>query len=431
MTADQEIVVTGAGLVTPLGRGVGLNWEEVLRMRSGIIGPPDLADPGIRECFGIVKDPDMGEDIPSNIRGQMKFLNRGALLGFAAARDAVIVSGSVADVEPGRRSLFIASGDTTQAGCYFMHAALKEATNGQWQGIDYVKLNEATLSKVNPFFLLESILNNLFSFLSSFLEFMGPNTALGIHSPAGISALELAARSIRIGDADVAIAVGCGNMITEIPMYEMRGLRMLSACRAGSCSFRPFDRERDGFIPGEGGAALLLESSERARKRGARVLAKLRGFGNCREMPPKDALGFADEVNRRSMLLALEEAGADPGDIALLCAHGLASPQGDRAELRSILNVFGDRNRKVPVCGLKPYTGHLGAASDIGEIILAISAVAEGTVPATLNFRDPDEEFREVAISGLPGRCEGAHLMTLSYGDGGQSSAVVVEVPRP
>lgn len=430
MPGEREIVITGAGLVTPLGIGVGPNWERVIGMQTGITGIAGDTDPGLPTCRGVVGGLEPSDDVPPKIRGQMKFLNRGSFLGFAAAREAFIASGGATDIEPGRRSLFIASGDSTQAGCHFMHAALKDATNGNWQEVDRVRLNQSTLSKVNPFFLLESILNNLFSFLSSFLDFMGPNTALGIHSPSGTSALELAARAIRIGDADVAIAVGCGNMITEIPIFEMNGLGMLSACRAGVQSFRPFDKERDGFIPGEGGAALFLETSERARRRGARVLASLRGFGNCMETLGMNAQGISHEVSRRSMLLALEEAGADPGDCALVCAHGLASPDGDRSELRSIRNVFGGRKSAVPVCGLKPYTGHLGAASDLGEIILAMSALAEGAVPATLNFREADEEFREVALSGSPQRCGGSHLMTVSYGDGGQSSAVVLEVPR-
>lgn len=429
MPADREIVITGTGLVTPLGVGIRANWEKVLRMQTGItdcLEETDLVLPG---CRGIVGELEPDDDVPAKIRGQMKFLNRGSLLGFAAAREALFMSGDVADVEPGRRSLFIASGDTTQVGCQFMHDALEDATNGQWQGVDHMKLNESTLSKVNPFFLLESILNNLFSFLSSYVEFMGPNTALGIHSPCGSGALELSARAIRTGNADVAIAVGCGNMISEIPMLEMHGLGMLSACRHGARSFRPFDRQRDGFIPGEGGAAIFLETSERAKKRGAKVLAKLCGFGNCLDTPGKSTVGVAREVSRRSMLLALDEGGTDIEDLALVCAHGLASPEGDRSELRSIISIFGGRKRAVPVCGLKPFTGHLGAASDLGEIILSMRALSEGIVPATLNFHEADDEFRGVAISGSPQRCEGSHFMAVSYGDGGQSSVAVLEVP--
>jgi 3-oxoacyl-[acyl-carrier-protein] synthase II len=140
-----------------------------------------------------------------------------------------------------------------------------------------LNFNQSTVDKVNPFFLLESICNNLFSFLSAFYELMGSNTTLASHSPYGGNALELTSRSIAQGKADIGVAVGCGNWITEIPLYEMEGLGILSRCKEGIHSYRPFDRKRDGFIPGEGGAALFLEASEIAERRGAKVWGKVNG----------------------------------------------------------------------------------------------------------------------------------------------------------
>ena len=141
------------------------------------------------------------------------------------------------------------------------------------------------MDKVNPFFLLESISNNLFSFLSAALEFMGPNTSLASFSPSGAEALELACRRISAGQADVALAVGCCCWITEIPMYEMEGLGILSRCKHGPASFKPLDRARDGFIPAEGGAAVLVEDGERAIGPRRRILAEIKGNGNCIEPP--------------------------------------------------------------------------------------------------------------------------------------------------
>jgi 3-oxoacyl-[acyl-carrier-protein] synthase II len=260
---EREVVITGMGLMTPLGIGVEENWENIKTMKTGIGFYPQDEVPRSLQYMGKVREFEIEKDIPHKLIGQMKFLNRGSLLGFGAAREAISQSAvHVADVPPGRRALYIASGDTTKVGYDFIYPAVKDGTHGQWQEVDFEALNRSTVDKVNPFFLLESICNNLFSFLSAFYELMGPNTTLASHSPHGGNALELACRSIQHGKADMALAVGCGNWITEIPRYEMEGLGILSRCRNGTHSYRPLDRKRDGFIPGEGGAALLVEAAK-------------------------------------------------------------------------------------------------------------------------------------------------------------------------
>jgi len=430
MTTGREIVITGAGLVTPLGIGIEENWERMKKMETGITcnyGPETL--PFLR-CRGSVRAFDMLQDLPEKLRGQVKFLNRGSILGFEAAREAFIHAGSeMSDVPPDRRALFIAGGDSTQVCCSFMHEALKTATSSKWLELDPAKLNESSLYTVNPFFLLESILNNLFSSLSAFLECMGPNTALGNDSPCGGNALELAARSIENGTADIALAVGCGNWITEIPLYEMSKLGILSNCSNGVNSFRPFDRRHDGFIPGEGGAALFIETAERARRRGAKVLGTLRGFGNCLARQDVPAMGVGEEVSARSMQMAMEEAGRNLEEYAFICGHGSASAKGDASEMKSISRLFSPAMSIISVCGLKPHTGHLGAASDIAEIILCMKAVSEGIVPATLNYDEPEDDFREIMISKAHRTTDRRHFIAASYGVAGQSSAVAVEVP--
>jgi len=288
-------------------------------------------------------------------------------------------------------------------------------------------LNKSTLGKVNPFFMLESLSNNLFSFLSAVFEFMGPNTSLASQSPSGSQALELAARRVRCGEADVALAVGCGNWVTEIPMYEMKGLGILSRCRRGEQSFRPLDRERDGFIPGEGGAAMLLEDAEHANRRGAAILGEVKGLGNCIEPPAGKGLSVPSRVSARAMRAALDEAGVDAGDLAFICPHGSGTKKGDRSELESIAEILGGRRSEVPVCALKPYTGHMGAASDLGEIVLGVCAVADGIVPGTPNFSRAESGFEDLMISASTQRTSGTSFLSVSYGIIGQSSTVLVE----
>lgn len=424
---EREVVITGAGLVTPLGNSVRESWEKMKAMETGIGHYPKDEAPAFLQYLGKVRGFEVPADIPHKLLSQMKFLNRGSLLGFGAAIEAHAQSGiNFSDIPPERRALYIASGDFTKVGYDFMYPATKDGTGGKWEEMDFEKLNNSTIDKVNPFFLLESIYNNLFSFLSAFFEFMGPSTSLASLSPCGGQALEMACRSITQGKADVAIAVGCGNWITEIPLYEVEGLGLLSKCRNGAGSYRPFDRERDGFIAGEGGAALFLESFETARARGAEILARIKGFGDCIEFSQGQGLSIAPDVTKRSMKMALEESESSIDEIAFVIPHGSGTHKGDRSELSSVKSVLGSKETDVPVCGLKPYTGHMGAASDIAEIIFGIKAVKEKVVPATLNFHKTEKEFSGLRISGSQQECRKSSFLSVSYGIGGQSSSVVV-----
>jgi len=424
---EREVVITGMGLITPLGRGVEENRANLEANKTGIAHYPKDGQPNFFQYLGKVDKFEIPQPIPHKLQGEMRFLNRGSLLGFASAYEAVLKStAKISDTPPGRRALYIASGDFTKVGCDFMYPATKEASEGKWQKLDFEKLNIATLDQVNPFFLLESISNNLFSFLSAFFEFKGPNTSLASLSPYGSMALELAFRSIKQNRADIALAVGCGNWITEIPLYELEGLGILSKCSSGARSFRPFDRSRDGFIPGEGGAALFLEGSEIAANRGAPILGRIRGTGNCIEFSPGQGLSAPLKVHKRSIGLATQDASCGVEDLAFICAHGSATQKGDRSELSSIQDVLKTEKAKVPVCGLKPYTGHIGAASDIAEIILGITALKQRFVPATPNFNETDKEFSLLNISDHHQPCEKDSFLSLSYGMGGQSSSIIV-----
>jgi 3-oxoacyl-[acyl-carrier-protein] synthase II len=428
MFSPAEVVVTGMGLVTPLGIGVEKNWENVLAGRSGISAHQRDGQPEFLKYFGKVEGLDRLENVPRALAGQTRFLNRGSVLGFQAAREAVEGAGiELSGIPRERRALFLASGDLTRVSCEFMYPALSRVAGRDAHELDFPALNKAVLDRVNPFFLLESISNNLFSFLSAVFEFMGPNTSLASLSPCGANAIELACRKVRAGEADVALAVGCGNWITEIPMYELDGLGILSKCRRGAASFRPLDRGRDGFIPGEGGAAILVEEAGRARDRGARILARIAGLGNTIEFPSRRGLSVPQKITRRSMESALEEGGALAADLAFICPHGSGTRKGDRSELQSIAELLGDKRGNVPVCALKPYTGHMGAASDVCEIILGIMAASGGVVPGTPNFSKAGRDFEDLKISASVQKTAGKRFLSVSYGIIGQSSCVLVE----
>jgi 3-oxoacyl-[acyl-carrier-protein] synthase II len=426
---ERQVVITGMGLVTPLGASVAENLENLRAQKTGISAQGEGA--GLPESLryaGSVGELPPTDDFKRKLLSQMKFLNRGALLGFHSAREAVTSAGiNLDDIPPGRRALYIASGDFNNIDHRFLYQAVKDASGGRWRDIDWEKLNTSTLNKVPPFFLLESIANNLFSFLSAFYEFMGPNTSIASLSPCGSHAVELAARGIAQGRADTALAVGCGSWITEIPLYELEGIGVLSSCRQGAASFRPLDSRRDGFIPGEGGAALLLEAEESAVARGATIAGRLRGFGNCIEHSGGRSFTTPARVAVRSIAGALKDSGIDASDLGFIVAHGSATQRGDRSELGSIADIFDKARARVPLCGLKPYTGHMGAASDVAEIIFGVDALAKKTVPATLNFTSAESDFKDMMISASPQPCSRDSFLSVSYGVGGESSTVVVD----
>jgi 3-oxoacyl-[acyl-carrier-protein] synthase II len=425
--SNREVVITGMGLVSPLGKNVDENWSNVKSAKTGIIRAADSDRPEPLQYMGKVDEYDVPDDIPPKQIGQMKFLNRGATLGFSATHEAIAGHlDIISETDPGRRSLYVASGDFTSAGFDFMYPAIKDASNDTWSEIDSEKLNKSALNKVNPFFLLESLHNNLFSFLSAYVEFMGPNTSLASLSPCGGNALELAYRSIRQNNADIALAVGYGNWITEIPMYELEGLGILSACKSGIHSFKPFDKNRDGFIPGEGGAAIFLESYENAKKRGAKILGKVNGMANMLEFSSSNSISVPDIVTKHCIMSVLKDAGCTVDNLAFLIPHGSGTKKGDRSELNSIKDVLNAR-KDLPLCGLKPYTGHMGAASDLAEIIVGIKAVRDNTVPATLNFNSAEKAFSELSISNSAQACSKNNFLSVSYGVGGQSSSVIID----
>lgn len=426
---NRNIVITGLGLVTALGKNVVCNWRNLELKNTGIACYPRENQPEPFNYIGKVPEFEIPKGVPRKIGNQMKFLNRGSLLGFIAAHEAVTSSQvEISQIPPDRRALVIGSGDHTKTGYDFLFPAVKKGTGGKFKHVNSKQLNESCLHEVNPFYLLESLHNNLFSFLSAFFDLKGSNASLASLSPCGLHALEAASRMIRQDQADMALVVGCGNWITEIPLYELHALDLLSHCREGAQSFRPLDKRRNGFIPGEGGAAVLLEAEAIARKRGAFIHGQIRGTGNCIEFDSAHGFGVSMSVSLRCMAMTLKDAGVDAADLGFISPHGNATRMGDRSELESIQTLLGNHPSQIPIVAMKPYTGHMGAASDIAEMILGIKSVQKGVAPATLNFKASEERFSHLNISNAHLSCAENRFLSVSCGMGGQVASVLVEV---
>ncbi len=419
----------GTGLITALGRNVVENREAVKAGKTGIRFLDRPHAPAYLRYAAPAFDPVLPE-MPKKQFSQTKFLSRGALLGFHAALEAMASVGLDHGVPPERCALFVASGDQSMVGCEFMLPSIGEAMGRGSDGkLDQAGLNRIVMNKVNPFFLLDSLHNNLFSFLSAFLQFMGPNTSLASLSPGGGHALELAARSIVQGQADLAMAVGYGSWINEISLFELNGLGLLASGHSGAASYRPLDKAREGFIPGEGGAAVLLMSDALGRSGSwGSPKAFLLGCGNCVETVSSHSIRVPSDVTLRVMDNALKASAIDPDDLGFIIPHGSGTRDGDRSELRSLIKLLGDSAHRVPIWALKSSTGHMGAASDLAEIILGIEAAGEAAIPGSLHFHEAEPEFASLKISSTPQDLKRSTFLSVSYGIGGQSSASAIEV---
>lgn len=433
MRDGREVWITGAGMVSPLGGSLEASWRGVRGGRIGVARHPRPGDPPFPEHFlyhGDVEGFEEPPEVPLRLASQRKFLNRGSILGLHAVKEAVAQAGAdLASLPPERKALYVGAGDFTRLGHLDFYSALRRTAGPGWAAPGAEALNEAALHQVNPFFLLEGLANNIFSYLSALYEIMGPNGSFSSLSATGSQALEYCERVVRLGEADLGLAVGCGCWSNPIILLELDGLGILSRAAEGAASFRPFDRRRDGFFPAEGAAALMLEPAEIARARGARPLGRVLGTGNFQELSAERNLAVPREAARRACREALAEAALPLKELAFILPHGSGTPRGDGAELCALQVLFEEEGSSSPLSGLKPYTGHMGAASDLGELLFGLRALREGVLPPTPGFERADRELEELDIPARPRPVRGGAFLSLSLGLGGQASATLVGAP--
>jgi 3-oxoacyl-[acyl-carrier-protein] synthase II len=430
---ERVPAITGLGLISSLAPSVQGHWRRVLELATGIRQVAGEDVPRALRYAGRVDDDGLPPDMPAEVLKQGRLISAGSRLALRAVAEAMHGSGlDVLQIPPARKALYIGASDDSKSDYQDFYQAFREAGVSPDRAIDAEHVNRATLHAVNPFFLLEGLTNNLVAFVSRRYQLQGPNTTLASHSPCGAQALDLACRSLLQDEADVAIVVGLCVWSRFVPLFDLDALRLLSQCRDGSTSFRPFDERRDGFIAGDGAAALVLEPLGRARARGARVFGCVRGLAGFTDGSETRNLGVSVETTRRAMTAALDEAGARPEEIAFVSPHGIGTQEGDRVELSAIAELLGDNRAVIPISAMKPYTGHMGAASDIAEIALALIGLENGLAPATPNFRTADAEFEDIDIVAQHRRITARYAVSISQGFGGQSLATVVSAgPGP
>jgi 3-oxoacyl-[acyl-carrier-protein] synthase II len=374
----RRVVVTGLGCISPVGNSVEESWSNLLAGRGGIdsIKSFDASNLACRFA-GEVKDLKIGDWIAEKEARHMdRFIHLGLVAAIQAVRDSGLPTGDALGAEMAERiGCNIGSG--------IGGLPMIEETHGEM-------VNRGP-RRISPFFVPASIINMISGHVSIKFGFKGPNLAVVTACTTGLHAIGLSARLIECGDADVMIAGGAESCVSPLGVGGFAAARALSLRNDDpKTASRPWDKDRDGFVLGEGGGVLVLEEYEHAKARGAKIYAELAGFGMS-----GDAYHVtAPDVDgpRRAMLNALRNAGLNTDQVQYLNAHGTSTPLGDLNETNAIKAAFGDEAKKLVVNSTKSMTGHLlGGAGGI-ESVFSVLAVHHQKSPPTINIFNQDPE---------------------------------------
>ncbi|MDT8375762.1 MAG: beta-ketoacyl-ACP synthase II [Mariprofundaceae bacterium] len=408
----QRVVVTGVGLVTPLGTGTEPTWNNLVAGRSGIgrISRFDAEATGMA-CTIAGEVPDFDVDAFINKKDARK-MDTFIHYGVAAAHMALEQSGlTITEANAERVGVVIGSGIGG------MPAIEKTMRAYEAGGV----------RKISPFFIPMTIINMVSGWVSMITGAKGPNTATVTACATGTHAIGDAFEIIARGDADAMIAGGSEACICELAVGGFSAARALSTRNSEpEKASRPWDSGRDGFVMGEGSGVLVLESLESAKARGAEILAEVVGYGMSGDAYHMTSPAPEGEGGGRCMKAALDSARLNPEDVDYINAHGTSTPAGDVCETQGIKGVFGDHAKKLMVSSSKSMTGHLlGAAGGI-EAAFSVLAVHHGVVPPTINLDDPDPACDLDYVPHTAREVDIDVAISNSFGFGGTNASVIV-----
>ncbi|HMB59668.1 MAG TPA: beta-ketoacyl-ACP synthase II, partial [Xanthomonadales bacterium] len=375
--SQRRIVITGMGLVSPVGNSVGSSWDSVCNGRSGI-GPLTEVDASklATRIAGEIRDLDVSKYIEDkDARRYDKFIHYGIAASIQAIEDAGLAEES-AGIDPERIGFAIGAG--------IGGIATIENT--------MMIYRDKGPRRVSPFYIPGSIVNMIGGILSIRFGFKGPNIAIVTACTTSTHNIGMAARMIKYGDADVIVAGGAEFATTPTGLAGFISAKAMSTRNdEPEAASRPWDRDRDGFVLANGSGVVVVEELEHARRRGANILAELAGFGMSGDAyhmtaPPADGEGAA-----RCMKIALKDAGINPDQIDYINAHGTSTNLGDRAESDAVKTILGDHAYKVAISSTKSMTGHMLGAAGGAEAIFTILAIRDGVMPPTINLDNPGE----------------------------------------
>ena len=408
--SERRVVITGLGVVSPLGNTMDELWKNLLAGQCGIdrITLFDAANFDTK-IAGEVKnfDPLAAFPSPKEIRRTDRFTQFGVYAAHQALKDAGLELDKVNRDEVG---VFIGSGI---GGLY----TTQEQTR---------VLFEKGPGRLSPFMIPMLILNMASGVFSMYYKLRGPNLATCSACATATHALGEAWRTIKMGDASVMFAGGTEATIVPIGVGGFCAMRAMSTRNdEPKRSSRPFDKERDGFVMGEGAGVLVLEELEHAKARGARIYAELVGYGNTADANHMTAPAPEGEGAARCMKMALKNAGLNPGDIQYINAHGTSTPQGDVCETQAIKTVFGEHARKLAVSSTKGATGHMLGAAGAVEMAVCVKALQEQVVPPTINLENPDPDCDLDYVPNVARELKVNAVVNNSFGFGGHNACTV------
>jgi 3-oxoacyl-[acyl-carrier-protein] synthase II len=374
----RRVVVTGLGCVSPVGNSVAESWANLLAGRSGIdlVTSFDTGNLSVKFA-GEVRNFNVADYMPEKEARHMdRFIHLGLAAADQAIKDAGLPQGEQLDPE-------LATRIGVNIGSGIGGLPMIEQTHGE--------LMSRGPRRISPFFVPASIINMISGHVSIRHGFQGPNIAVVTACTTGLHAIGLSGRMIESGDADVMIAGGAESCVSMLGIGGFAAARALSTRNDDpKTASRPWDRDRDGFVLGEGGGVMVLEEYEHAKKRGAKIYAELAGFGMSADAYHMTAPNV--DGPRRSMSAALKNAGLNPEQVHYLNAHGTSTPLGDVNETNAIKLSLGDHAKKVVVNSTKSMTGHLlGGAGGI-ESVFTVLAVHHQKSPPTINIFNQDPE---------------------------------------
>ena len=401
----KKIVITGMGAVTPVGIGVNKYFKSLIDGECGIceISAFDASDLAVK-IAGEVKDFNASLYMPpAMIRQTDAFMQ----YAYAAAKEAI--ESSSLKIEPFKTGIV-------------MGTALNGITT-----IAHTQqtLSEAVHKKVGPRFIPKILGNVSAANIAIDYNIKGPSITINTACASGGDAVYVASMLIKSGKADTVIAVGAESVLCPIVIYSLSNAQALSKNPNARQASRPFDALRDGFVIGEGGGALVLESEERAKRRGAKIYAELKGCANTNDAYHVTAPDSSGESAIRCMELALEDANMSPPEIDYINAHGTGTILGDIAETVAIKHVF---NGSIPcISSTKGATGHMMGAGGITEVIACIKAIEQSIIPPTLNLENNDTDCDLDYTPLIAKKAKINTAMSNAFGFGGQNSSIIIK----
>ncbi len=405
----RRVVVTGMGMLTPLGNDVASSWQALQQGKSGVDFITHFDTAAYSTKFaGLIKNFAVEDFFPAKEARKMDlFIQYGVAAGIQAFRDSGI---EITEQNAGRIGAAIGSG--------IGGLGLIEE--------NHEKLLASGPRKLSPFFVPSTIINMISGHLSIMLGLQGPNISIVTACTTGVHNIGHAARMIVYGDADAMLAGGAEKASTTLGMGGFGAARALSTRNdAPQQASRPWDKDRDGFVLGDGAGVVMLEEYEHAKARGAKIYAELVGFGMSGDAyhmtsPPESGRGAAS-----SMVNALRDAGVDPSQVQYINAHGTSTPAGDIAETMAIKSVFGAKPEGLMVSSSKSMLGHLLGAAGSVESIITVLSLQDQVVTPTINLDNPDEGCDLDYVPHQARQAKMEYALCNSFGFGGTNGSIL------